>query len=122
MFDADGRFAPEYDEAETEEVQADTVYVAIGQRVMALPLVEGTEGLEMTPRGLIVADPDTLETSRPGLFAGGELVACQGRERLEYVIPHVSPSGITGAPAVTRTEPGGMLKAPREISEETLDL
>lgn len=38
-----------------------------------------------------------------GLYKDGALVASQSRERLEYVIPHVSPSGITGAPAVTRT-------------------
>ncbi len=38
-----------------------------------------------------------------GLFREGELVAAQSRERLEYVLPHVSPSGITGAPAVSRT-------------------
>lgn len=33
----------------------------------------------------------------------GRLVAAATRERLEYVLPHVSPSGVTGAPAVTRT-------------------
>jgi hypothetical protein len=33
----------------------------------------------------------------------GELLAAAARERLEYVLPHVSPSGVTGAPAVTRT-------------------
>ena len=33
----------------------------------------------------------------------GKLWASQTRERLEYVIPHVSPSGVTGAPAVART-------------------
>lgn len=38
-----------------------------------------------------------------GLFRDGQLLAAQTRERLEYVIPHVSPSGITGAPAVSRT-------------------
>lgn len=36
-------------------------------------------------------------------FAGGILLAAGARERLEYVLPHVSPSGITGAPAVSRT-------------------
>lgn len=36
-------------------------------------------------------------------FCHGKLVACAARERLEYVLPHVSPSGITGAPAVSRT-------------------
>jgi len=33
----------------------------------------------------------------------GKLWGSQTRERLEYVIPHVSPSGVTGAPAVART-------------------
>jgi carbamoyl-phosphate synthase large subunit len=37
------------------------------------------------------------------LFSHGVLVAAAARERLEYVLPHVSPSGITGAPAVSRT-------------------
>ena len=36
-------------------------------------------------------------------FDRGALVAAGARERLEYVLPHVSPSGITGAPAVSRT-------------------
>ncbi len=38
-----------------------------------------------------------------GVFDRGKLVAAGSRERLEYVLPHVSPSGITGAPAVSRT-------------------
>jgi carbamoyl-phosphate synthase large subunit len=36
-------------------------------------------------------------------FERGRLLAAGCRERLEYVLPHVSPSGITGAPAVSRT-------------------
>jgi carbamoyl-phosphate synthase large subunit len=36
-------------------------------------------------------------------FDRGTLLAAAQRERLEYVLPHVSPSGITGAPAVSRT-------------------
>lgn len=38
-----------------------------------------------------------------GVFSKGKLIASQGRERDEYVIPHVSPSGITGAPAISHT-------------------
>ncbi|HTE53914.1 MAG TPA: hypothetical protein VK698_23830 [Kofleriaceae bacterium] len=38
-----------------------------------------------------------------GVFDRGVLLAAGTRERLEYVLPHVSPSGVTGAPAVTRT-------------------
>lgn len=37
------------------------------------------------------------------VWRDGELVTCASRERLAYVLPHVSPSGVTGAPAVTRT-------------------
>ena len=38
-----------------------------------------------------------------GVFKDGELLASQGRQRDSYVIPHVSPSGITGAPAICHT-------------------
>ena len=38
-----------------------------------------------------------------GLYDHGRLVTCQTRERDRYVIPHVSPSGITGAPALSHT-------------------
>ncbi|MBI4509663.1 MAG: hypothetical protein HY698_08490 [Deltaproteobacteria bacterium] len=36
-------------------------------------------------------------------FSHGRLCAAASRERLEYVLPHVAPSGVTGAPAVSRT-------------------
>jgi carbamoyl-phosphate synthase large subunit len=38
-----------------------------------------------------------------GIFKNGKLVTSQGRKRIAYVIPWVSPSGITGAPAVSHT-------------------
>lgn len=38
-----------------------------------------------------------------GLWKDGELICSQARRRLAYVIPHVSPSGITGAPAISET-------------------
>jgi len=37
------------------------------------------------------------------VWRDGKLWASQTRKRIEYVIPHVSPSGITGAPAVCHT-------------------
>jgi carbamoyl-phosphate synthase large subunit len=33
----------------------------------------------------------------------GQLIASQGRQRDAYIIPHVSPSGVTGAPAISHT-------------------
>jgi len=37
------------------------------------------------------------------LWKDGELVVSMARERIEYIYPHLSPSGITGTPAVQRT-------------------
>jgi len=37
------------------------------------------------------------------LWKEGELVTSMSRERLEYIYPHLAPSGITGTPTVQRT-------------------
>lgn len=44
-----------------------------------------------------------------GVWRDGELIASQCRQRDAYVIPHVSPSGITGAPAISHTVHGAEL-------------
>jgi carbamoyl-phosphate synthase large subunit len=38
-----------------------------------------------------------------GLFRDGKLITGQTRQRDRYILPHVSPSGITGAPAISHT-------------------
>jgi len=37
------------------------------------------------------------------VWKDGEVVCSQARERLEYIYPHLAPSGITGTPTVQRT-------------------
>jgi carbamoyl-phosphate synthase large subunit len=37
------------------------------------------------------------------LWKEGKLVTSMSRERLEYIYPHLAPSGVTGTPAVQRT-------------------
>jgi carbamoylphosphate synthase large subunit len=54
-------------------------------------------------------------------FGRGRLLAAAARERLEYVIPHVSPSGVTGAPAVTRTVHRADVAAAGERAVRALD-
>jgi glutamate synthase (NADPH/NADH) small chain len=51
-------------------LRADTVIVAIGQGVL-----ERFEGLATDERGLIRVDPDTMMTSRDGVFAGGDITS-----------------------------------------------
>ncbi|RKO66768.1 NADPH-dependent glutamate synthase [Desulfofundulus salinus] len=54
-------------------MEVDTVVVAIGQAPN--PLVpRTTRGLELGRKGNIVADPQTGATSKPGVFAGGDVV------------------------------------------------
>ena len=42
-------------------------------------------------------------TAFHSLWKNGELVTSMARERLEYIYPHLAPSGITGTPAVQKT-------------------
>ncbi|MEW5723606.1 MAG: FAD-dependent oxidoreductase [Thermodesulfobacteriota bacterium] len=70
VFDEAGRFSPAYDESCLDTVAADSVIVAIGQA----PSAKGSgEGVKLFRGGFIEADPVTLATSRPGVFAGGDV-------------------------------------------------
>ncbi|SFF93602.1 glutamate synthase (NADPH/NADH) small chain [Desulfotomaculum arcticum] len=71
--DASGRRRPVAIEGSEYLMEVDTVVVAIGQGPN--PLVpRTTKGLELTKKGNIVADPETGATSKPGVFAGGDVV------------------------------------------------
>ncbi len=69
VFDDTGRFNPVYDEKKLKTLPADLVIVAIGQ--MVDPALVSHVGVDMA-RGSFKADPVTLETSVPGVFAGGD--------------------------------------------------
>ncbi|MGQ9458244.1 MAG: FAD-dependent oxidoreductase [Anaerolineae bacterium] len=72
--DASGRRRPEPIPGSEFLLEADTVVVAIGQ-APDLSWLADEEGLEATRGGtLTVADADTLATSVPGVFAGGDVV------------------------------------------------
>jgi heterodisulfide reductase subunit A2 len=58
VFDAEGRFSPAYDERETDELVCDAVIVAIGMR----------------RERSVEADPVTLQTAEPWLFAAGDVL------------------------------------------------
>lgn len=70
--DASGRRCPVPVEGSEFEIETDTVIMALGTTSNPL-IAKTTAGLETTRRGGIVAD-ETGETSRPGVFAGGDAV------------------------------------------------
>jgi formate hydrogenlyase subunit 6/NADH:ubiquinone oxidoreductase subunit I len=67
--DETGKFDPKFDPARLLTLEVDQVILAIGQGT-DLALLEGS-GVE-TVRGFITANPKTLMTNVPGVFAGGD--------------------------------------------------
>mgnify|MGYP001706158671 CR=1 FL=1 len=56
-----------------ETIDIDEVIVSVG--VSPNPLVPNSiEGLEVTPKGTIVVNADTLQSSIPDIYAGGDIV------------------------------------------------
>jgi len=71
VFDGQGRFAPTFVTDSEEILPADTVILAVGQTA-DLDFLAGLE-LERTRGGGIQTDPDTLRTSHPRIWAGGDV-------------------------------------------------
>lgn len=71
--DASGRRRPEEIAGSGHVIPCDLVVEAIGQRADA-PLQESLTGVEFTRAGLIKTEQDSLATSRPGVFAAGDIV------------------------------------------------
>jgi glutamate synthase (NADPH/NADH) small chain len=71
--DESGRRRPVVIEGSEYVLDVDTVVVSIGQGPNPL-LVQSTSGLETNKRGNITAAPDTMATSIPGVYAGGDIV------------------------------------------------
>ena len=83
VFDSAGRFAPQYNDADVFTIEADSCILAIGQQP-DLAFLSSADGIELTPGGTIRVDPQTLATSAPGVFAGGD-VAFGPRNLIEAV-------------------------------------
>jgi glutamate synthase (NADPH/NADH) small chain len=72
--DASGRRRPVPIEGSEAIFDFDTVVVAIGNKPNPL-IPRTTPELEMTEWGTVVTNPETMETSIPGVFAGGDIVS-----------------------------------------------
>src|SRR5579864_414006 len=72
VFDENRRFNPQFIEGSEERVDCDTVVLAIGQAA-DLAWIRPEDNLKLTPRGTLQTDPITLTTSRPDIFAGGDV-------------------------------------------------
>ncbi|MDP9263683.1 MAG: FAD-dependent oxidoreductase [Acidobacteriota bacterium] len=71
VFNAQGRFDPAFDENSESVLDCDTIILAIGQ-APKLDFLRPEDKVQISPRGLIAVDRETLMTSVPGIFAGGD--------------------------------------------------
>ena len=71
--DDSGRRRPQPIDGDTYDLAIDVAVIAVGNSPNPL-LLRTTPGLDQTERGTLVIDPTTCRTSRPGVFAGGDIV------------------------------------------------
>jgi len=73
VFDQNKRFNPAFYEGTESQIECDTIIMAIGQ-APRLDFLKPDDKVEISPHGLIAVNPQTLMTSAPGIFAGGDCV------------------------------------------------
>jgi len=71
VFDQQHRFNPSFDRTVQQSVRADVIIKAIGLAPNTAPF---SPELTLQRSGTIQVDPETLESSLPGVFAGGDAV------------------------------------------------
>lgn len=76
-FDVKGGIKPILVPGSEHVMDAEVMIVAIGQ-LPDLSFLAGAPGLDVDERGAITVAPDTLATSLPGVFAGGDIVSGRG--------------------------------------------
>lgn len=72
IFDSKGRFNPAFVKGSESIISSDTVILAVGQSP-DVSWLEKHPDIALNPRGTIKIDNETLETTRAGVFAGGDV-------------------------------------------------
>jgi heterodisulfide reductase subunit A-like polyferredoxin len=106
--DASGRRRPIPIEGSEFEIECDSMVAAIAQ-APEISFLDPDHGLEITRWGTFKVDPQTLETNRPGIFAGGDAAAGPGA-----LIEGIA-AGRRGALSIDRYLRSVPLLTPREL-------
>jgi heterodisulfide reductase subunit A-like polyferredoxin len=106
--DASGRRRPIPIEGSEFEIPCDAMVAAVAQ-APEISFLDPDHGLEITRRGTINVNSQTLETNRPGIFAGGDAAAGPGA-----LIEGIA-AGRRGALSIDRYLRGVPLLTPREL-------
>jgi heterodisulfide reductase subunit A len=107
--DASGRRRPLPVAGSEFVIEADALIAAVAQ-APETSFLEPDHGLELTPWGTFQVDPETLETNRPGIFAGGD--SARGPGALIQAVA----DGHRAALSIDRYLQGKPLLTPREVT------
>ncbi len=72
VFDAEGKFNPQYDENDCMSVEADNILLSVGQSIVWGDLLNDSK-VELRGNGGIIADDFTFQTAEKDIFAGGDV-------------------------------------------------
>lgn len=126
VFDANGRFNPEYDIKNLKTIKADRIIVAIGQTADRDLL--GHIGAE-TERGFLKVDPVRFETSVKGIFAGGDNASgpasviqavAAGKRAAESIESYLSGSDMLSGrfESTLKPVPGELLPSVKDVTKK----
>jgi NADH-quinone oxidoreductase subunit F len=112
--DASGRAKPIPIPGSEFQVPADTLILAISERAYT-PYLKESDGLTLSPEwGTIIVDPASMATTRPGVFAGGDVVSGPSS-----VIEAIA-AGKTAALSIESYLEGRSLVHPHEVTRPSM--
>jgi len=97
IFDENGHFSPVFDSSTKKTIEADQIYMAIGQKA-DISFIDHSLGLKLL-HGFIQIDGENQQTNIEGLFAGGDVTSgpatvvkaiCSGRESADAINKYLS--------------------------------
>jgi dihydrolipoamide dehydrogenase len=80
----------------TEKIEVDQVLVAVGRRPVSEELGLAEAGVEVSGRGFVSVDTATMATTRPGVYAIGDVVDTPGLAHVAYAEAIVAIKAILG--------------------------
>jgi dihydrolipoamide dehydrogenase len=80
----------------SDKIEVDQVLIAIGRIPASADMGLAEAGIELTDRGFVVVDPNTMSTRRAGVFAVGDVVETPGLAHVAYAEAIVAIKAILG--------------------------
>ncbi|MFQ5861640.1 MAG: FAD-dependent oxidoreductase [Candidatus Brocadiales bacterium] len=111
VYDSEGRFKPTYIPGTERIIECENILWAVGQ-APDMSFLEGSQGFELNQRKMLKVDPVTQATSKPGVFACGDILGpglvidavASGQRAAQAIHQYLGGSGFLGLSRQVRME------------------